>query len=397
MSEQHEPLSFPFPETGGIAVHPRYAALYDQPLVRVRMPYGDDAWLATRHADVRQVLADPRFGIVASRGQDQPRARPGARVGDGLFSMDPPDHTRVRSAAARHFTARRIAQLRDRVAEMAGGLVDAMAASGAPADFMAAYTIPLPTMVICDLLGMPPEDHERVWAWGNSIMSNTATAEQVAADFGAFMAYMRDGVEQRRRAPGDDLLTTLVQACDEEERITEREMLGLTADLLGAGFITTTSELTNFLYALLTHPDQLALLRERPGLVPGAVEELMRYVPALSATSLPRYANEDVEVGGVTVAAGDPVLVAISAANHDPYAYEDPSRLDIRREGAPHLTFGHGPHYCMGSHLARLEMQVTLELLVPRFPGLRLAVPDEELRWQRGRLITCPEELPIAW
>ncbi|MEV1007181.1 cytochrome P450 [Streptomyces sp. NPDC049881] len=397
MSEQNEPLSFPFEETGGIAIHPRYAELYDKPLVRVRMPYGDDAWLATRHADIRQVLSDPRFGIVATRGQDQPRARPGARVGDGLFSMDPPDHTRVRHAAARHFTARRIHLLRERVREMAEGLLDAMAAAGPPADFMTAYTIPLPTMVICDLLGMPPEDHERVWAWGHSIMSNTATAEEVGAHFAAFMAYMKDGVEQRRRSPGDDLLTTLVQACDEDGQITERELLGLTADLLGAGFITTTSELTDFLYVLLTHPDQFGLLRDKPELVPGAVEELMRFVPALTATSLPRYATEDVELGGVTVAAGDPVLVAISAGNHDPHAYDDPGRFDIRREGPAHLTFGHGAHYCMGSHLARMEMQVTLELLVPRFPGIRLAVPDETLRWQPSRLINCPEELPIAW
>ncbi|WP_129837871.1 cytochrome P450 [Streptomyces sp. RFCAC02] len=397
MPQCPEPLAFPFPDTAAkLAPHPRYAELRERPLVRVRMPYGDDTWLATRHADVRQVLSDPRFSMVPARGQDQPRVRPGARAGDGLFSLDPPEHSEVRAVIGRHFTPRRLEGLAERVRAMANGLFDRMAETGSPADFFAAYARPLPTMVICDLLGVAADRHEWIWDWANGIMNNTTTPDEMAARYGDFLAFLRGEADRRRTHPGDDLLTTLVQALD-AGRITERRFHALVADLIGAGFVTTAAQLANFLLTLFEHPDQLALLRDDPRRADAAVEELMRFVPVLSSISLPRYATEDVELGGVTVSAGDPIIVSLVAANHDPSVHPDPGRLDIERETVAHLGFGHGPHYCIGAQLARIEMRVSLELLFTRFPAVKPACDLAELPWLSGFLINCPEELPIAW
>ncbi|WP_327678422.1 cytochrome P450 [Kitasatospora sp. NBC_00458] len=396
MLRQHQPLSYPF-EAPGLELHPAYAELRDQPLVRIRLPYGDGAWLATRYEDVRTVLADPRFSLAAAMDQDQPRMRPVARTGAGLFSTEPPEHTRLRSLVAREFSARRVERLRVRARELADELIDGMTAAGQPADLVEGFAIPMPTTIICEVLGIPAEDHRMLWGWAETVLSAVTPGEVLAVEGRAFIDYMAGVLELRGREPGDDLLTVLVRACREQRLISEEELLSIACDLLIAGFVSTTNQIGNFFHQLLVNPEELQRLRERPELIPKAVEELMRYVPLLTGFSLPRYATADVELGGVTIRAGEAVMIATAAANRDPEVFEEPERLVLDRQGNPHIGFGHGVHYCIGAHLARLELQVAIERVLGRLPGLRLAVPERELRWKEDAMVNGLQALPVAW
>ncbi|MGW2540493.1 cytochrome P450 [Kitasatospora sp. NPDC001574] len=396
MLRQHQPLSYPFEPTG-LELDPTYAELRDKPLVRIRMPYGDGAWLATRYEDVRTVLADPRFSLAAAMGRDQPRMRPVARTGAGLFSTEPPDHTRLRSLVAREFSARRVERLRARARELADELIDGMIAAGHPADLVEDFAIPMPTTIICEVLGIPAKDHRMLWSWAETVLSAVTPGEVLAVEGQAFIDYMAGVLELRGREPGDDLLTVLVRACREQRLIGEEELLSIACDLLIAGFVSTTNQIGNFFYQLLVKPEEMRRLREQPELIPRAVEELMRYVPLLTGFSLPRYATADVELGGVTVRAGEAVMIATAAANRDPEVFEEPERLVLDRPGNPHIGFGHGVHYCIGAHLARLELQVAIERVLARLPGLRPAVPERELRWKEDAMVNGLQALPIAW
>ncbi|GAA3866850.1 cytochrome P450 [Streptomyces sedi] len=387
----------PFPTNHGFTLHPAYAELRGAPLGRVRLPHGDDAWLATRYADVQTVMSDPRFSIAAAVGRDQPRMREGARAAKGLFSMDPPDHTRLRSVVGRDFGARRMERIRGRVREVAEARVDAMLAADRPADLLTEFAIPVPTTVICEIIGVPAEDHDRFWTWAETIFANDLPGDTVLAAVRDFFAYMAGMVAERRAAPREDMLTTLVRACDEEGQITEEEMFAVAADLLNAGFATTSHQIANFLATLLCHPEQLTLLRLKPDLIPGAVEELLRFVPILSGFSFARYAVEDVPLGGVTVRAGEPVIGVLGAANRDPEAFPEPDALLVDRPTSPHLAFGKGPHFCVGAHLARVELQESLRVLLDRLPGLALAVPPDELEWRHGSMVNGLTRLPVTW
>jgi cytochrome P450 len=255
-------------------------------------------------------------------------------------------------------------------------------------DLVESFAVPLPGLMICELVGVPYADREEFRDWVGAFMSTTAlTGEERAAKLGRLAAYLANLAAQRRETPTDDLLGALVIAQDEQDRLTEDEVIQLTLLLLAAGYESTASQIANFTYALLTHPDQLALLRERPDLMPGAVEELM----------LPRYALEDVELSTGIVAAGEPVLLAKHTANRDPRVYDDPDRLDIARESKNHLGFGLGVHHCLGAQLARMDLQVALSALFDRYPGLRLAVPEDQLEWKPGMAVRGPVALPVSW
>ncbi|MEV6971949.1 cytochrome P450 [Kitasatospora sp. NPDC093806] len=390
------PLAYPF-EPNGLELDPRYAELRERPLIRIRMPYGDDAWLVTRYEDVRTVLADPRFSLAAAMGEDQPRMRPVARTGAGLFSTEPPEHTRLRALVAREFSARRVEGLRERARELADELLDAIVAAGQPADLVEDFAIPMPTTIICEVLGIPAADHRMLWEWAETVLSAVTPAEVLAVEGRAFIDHMAGVLELRGREPGPDLLTTLVRACREQGLISEEELLSIACDLLIAGFVSTTNQIGNFFHQLLVNPEEAKRLRERPELIPRAVEELMRYVPLLTGFSLPRYATADVELGGVVIRAGEAVMIATAAANRDPEVFEEPERLDLDRPVNPHIGFGHGVHYCIGAHLARLELQVAIERVLTRLPGLRLAVPEPELRWKQDAMVNGLQALPIAW
>ncbi|MEJ3747390.1 cytochrome P450 [Actinomycetes bacterium KLBMP 9797] len=391
--------AYPFSSPDRLNLDPIYAALRKQePLTKVRLPYGEEAWLATRYADVRTVLGDPRFSRAAVVEHDEPRLSP-REPEYGLLAMDPPEHTRLRRLVAKAFTARRVDQLRPRTREIADDLLDRMVASGPPADLVTAYATPLPIAVICALLGVPTTDQDRFHVWSEAIVSTTSlTVEQINQYMQNLFGYMSGLIAERRRQPQDDLISALVRARDEDnDRLSEDELLRLTAGLLAAGHETTVTQIPNFTYVLLTHPERLAELRERLDLVPAAVEELMRWVPLGVAAGFPRYATEDVELGGVLVRAGEPVLGAIAAANRDEQVFPDPDTLDFGRAHNPHMGFGHGPHHCVGAQLARMELQVAIAALVERFPALRLAVPEEGLEWKKGMLVRGLKRMPVAW
>jgi cytochrome P450 len=248
-------------------------------------------------------------------------------------------------------------------------------------------------------IGVPYADRDQFRDWVGAFMSVTAlTTEQRGDNIAQLAGYLATLAAQRRQTPTDDLLGALVIAQEEGDRLTEDEVIQLTVVILAAGYESTASQITNFTYALLTHPDQLALLRSRPDLMPGAVEELMRWVPLLvTADTLPRYALADVELTGGTVPAGEPVLLAKHAANRDPRRYDDPDRLDITRDAQGQLGFGHGAHHCLGAPLARMDIQTALTALLERFPDLRLAVPEADVQWKSGMAVRGPVALPIAW
>ena len=392
-----EPLSYPFWTTQGLGLPDGYRRLRDRPPVRVRLPYGDEAWLATRYEDVRAVLSDARFSLAEAVRRDQPRIGPMPRAGGGLIALDAPDHTRLRALLAKEFTARRIERLRDHVRAVADDLLDRMEETGPPTDLVEALAFPLPMALICELVGVPEEDRPAVRAWADTVCSGTVTPETLHKQAADFFARMHAWVEERRRTPAEDLLTTLAEGVPDEEELT-----GLLNELLIGGFVTTTNQIANFFAVLLipgegNGPELFKALREDQSRIPRAVEELLRYVPLLNGLTLPRYALEDVELGGILIQAGDPVVVSQAAANHDPDAFPHPHRLRLDRPGTPHISFGHGIHYCLGAHLARLELQVTLERVTTRLPGLRLAVAEHELQWRDKEFFSGLRALPVEW
>jgi cytochrome P450 len=391
--------SYPFGPVRGLEIDPMYFWLQEhEPLARVKLPYGEEGWLLTRYDDVRTVLGDPRFSLAEAVVRDVPRLTP-ERVGAILTDQDPPEHTRLRRLVAKAFTARRVEQLRARAGQITSELLDEMVKAGAPADLVPALAVPLPGLMVCELIGVPYADRDRFRDWVGAFMSVTALTTAQRGDHVAQLAgYLATLAAQRRQNPTDDLLGALVVASEEGDRLTGDEVIQLTVVILAAGYESTASQIANFTYALLTHPDQLALLRSRPDLMPGAVEELMRWTPLLAvADVLPRYALEDVELSGGTVPAGEAVLLAKHAANRDPRRYDDPDRLDITRDAQGELGFGHGAHHCLGAPLARLDIQTALAALLQRFPELRLAVPETDLQWKSGMAVRGPVALPIAW
>lgn len=390
--------AYPFGELVGLELDPAYAALRAaEPMSRVRLPYGEEAWLATRLDDVKVVLSDLRFSRAAAAGHDEPRLMPHAPDA-GTLNMDPPEHTRLRRFMARGMTPRRIEALRPRTGQIAAELADRMLAQGPPVDLVTEFGEPLPVRVICELLGVPYTDRDRFQVWSEAVVSSTSlTPEQIGEYLGNLMEYMGELVARRRAEPADDLLSALIEIRDADDRLTEHELVDLAAGLLAAGHETTVNQIPNFAYALLTHADAYRELVADPSLVPDAVEELMRYVPLVAGTVFARYATEDIELGGVLVRAGEAVVASLPSANRDERYFPEPDRLDFHRRSNPHVGFGHGIHYCFGAQLAKMELQVTVETLVRRFPGLRLAVPPEELTWKTGVLVRGLRTLPVAW
>lgn len=387
---------FDMAETGVSELYERLRR--DEPMSRVRMPYGEEAWLATRYADVRLVMTDPRFSRAIAQGLDQPRMRRQS-VGDGIMGMDPPDHTRLRRLVGKAFTARRMAQMRAGVESLADRLIDDLVAKGRPADLVEDFARLLPVSVICDLLGVPVADQHVFRKWTEGFTDDSTATADVLFELGAELdAYLGGLIQQRREEPTDDLLGALVYARDNGDRLDDNELLALAgAGLLTGGVETVAAALPSFVYTLLTRPDLMARLRAEPELMPTAVEELLRYVPINTAAMFARYAMQDVWFGDTLVRTGDPVLPALHAANRDPEVFADPETIDLARAPNPHLTFGHGPHHCIGAQLARMELQESLTRLLARFPDLRLADGPAGVRWKYGVIVRGPSLLRVTW
>jgi cytochrome P450 len=378
------------------SVHARLRAR--RPVTPVVLPGGPGAWLITGYGEARAALADPRLSKHMPGWHPEPDSI-FAALDLHMLNSDPPDHERLRKLVNKAFTARRVERLRPRITAIAAGLLDDMQAGGRPGvrpevDLLASFAFPLPITVICELLGVPAGDRDDFRTWSATIVANTAAPEVFQAHATAMVRYFKALLAAKRREPADDLLSALIAARDDEDSLSENELVSMAFLLLVAGHETTVNLIASGVLALLLNPAELARLRAEPALIGGAVEELLRYVNPVNHTTF-RCAAEPVEIGGVRINRGDPVIVALSGANRDPARFGDPDRLDLGRDSAGHLAFGHGIHYCLGAPLARLEAEIAISGLLARFGSISLAVPVTSLRWRPSTLIHGLESLPV--
>ncbi|MGW7423761.1 cytochrome P450 [Streptomyces sp. NPDC054813] len=374
--------------------------LHDEPVTRIKLPHGEGhAWLITRYEDCRFVTSDPRFSREQVVGRDvtSMRPEPVASQTAGLQYIDPPRHNRLRRVVARAFTGRAMQRLRPMAERRAAELLDVMAAAGSPADLMEHLHGPFPIAVIRDFLGVDEKDWHRWAATGEALLSAGPDSEERAKDAArTTRARISELLQHRREEPREDLAGVLALATESGE-ITDDEAISLATAIQVSGGHAVRNNSGSMMYALLTHPRHLERLRREPELLPRAVDELFRYVPHRNGVGIPRVAVEDVEVGGQLIRAGEVIYNAYVAANRDPAVFTDPDELDFDRTDGPHLAFGHGPHHCMAAIMARMEAEIMIGSVLTRFPGIRLAVPAEEVEFQRQGLIRGPRTLPVTW
>ncbi|HEY1966720.1 MAG TPA: cytochrome P450 [Pseudonocardia sp.] len=379
-----------------------YRALSVGPGVqRVTLPDGNRAWLVTGHAEVRALLGDPRLSKALSpTSATVDRLLPdlAPALTQHMLSADGAEHSRLRRLVSTAFTPRRVEQLAPRIDQIAEELLDTLAGEippGEPVDLLARYAFPLPMTVICELVGVPEPDQDRFRRWTNVMTAASfADPEPFRAAATGLIAYIRELIELRRAEPRDDLLSALVSARDGSDRMSEDELTSMVWVLVLAGHETTVNLLSNGLYELLIHPEQLVRLRTEPELIGRCVEELLRVGSPVHA-AIAMVATEPIEINQIPVAAGDIVIPALMAANHDPCRVDAPDLLDIGRVDNPHMAFGHGMHYCLGAPLARLEARIALASLLRRFPLLALAVEPDAVRWRPSLALHGPTNLPI--
>jgi cytochrome P450 len=389
------PAQLPFDQPDLLQAAPALRALQARgPVHRVRTATGDPAWLVTGYSEVRWLLDDPRLG------RSHPDPGRAARTGEsvlfggplGEYQTEDADHARMRSLLQPHFAPRQMRALRPRVEALASGLLEEMARRERPADLIEALAVPLPVLVICELLGVPFEDRDRFRAWTHDV-SDIRDRSRSERGLAGLFGYGQQLVARKRAQPGDDVISRLCATAG----TSDDEIAILAMFLLFAGHETTVVAIGMGALLLLTHPAQWQALREDPGLVPAAVEEILR-AAGQGGGGIPRYARTDLEISGIRVRAGDLVLLDNGSANHDPGVFADPGRFDVTRAAAAaHLTFGHGGRYCLGAPLARIELQAVFARLIPRFPALRLAVPAGELTFSRETLAGGLTRLPVTW
>jgi pimeloyl-[acyl-carrier protein] synthase len=389
--------------------YPLYAMLRaSNPVFRLPVPIetGAGIWALTRYAEVQQVLKDARFSVARARAdvvqRNRERVPPQLLGGPGglrtMLILDPPEHTRLRNLVSKAFTPRRVSALEPHIASLTAELLDAAAErGGGEMDVIRDLAEPLPAIVIAELLGVPAEDHRQFRAWSKqlieaaprSIVEGPEIAERT---FRELIDYLRGAVATRRREPGDDLISAMIEAQEERDALTDQELLSTSFLLLLAGHETTTNLIGNGLHALLRHPEQLERLRAQPERLDGAIEEMLRYDSPVQATV--RVATEDVELAGQVLPKGALAICVIGAANRDPDVFADPDRLDIGRAVVPHLSFGFGAHFCLGASLARLEARAAFRGLLDRHPTLRLAT--EHVEHRPNFLLRGLRALPVA-
>ncbi|MBB4987296.1 cytochrome P450 [Streptomyces nymphaeiformis] len=360
------------------------------PLSGFTHPGGKPGWLITGYDMVRSVLADPRFSSRKDLMNVVDFQLPPAPPGEFLL-MDEPEHSRYRKPLVGKFTVRRMRMLTERIEQITADCLDAMEAAGPSADLVTAFAKPIPTIVICEILGVPYADRASFQEQIDTFMGGEVSDEELIAAYTATQEYLAQLVAAKRAHPTDDVLSELT-----DSDLTDEELRGISLILLAAGFDTTANMLSLGTFALLQNPDQLAALRADPALTDGAVEELLRYLSV--AKTFHRTALEDVELDGHTIKAGTTVVLSYNTANRDPDRFADPHTLDLGRQATGHLAFSHGIHQCLGQQLARVEMRVAFRALIDRFPTLRLAVPAAEVRLRPETAdIFGVKSLPVTW
>lgn len=376
---------------------PDLAELQEQAvLTRVRVWDGSAPWLVTRYAEQRALLADPRLSAdPATPGypvQGPMRPPSGSKI--GFILMDDPEHARLRRMVTAPFAIKRVEALRPGVQKIVDDLIDEMLAGPKPVDLVEAFALPVPSLVICQLLGVPYADHDFFQSHSRNLISRSTPLEQRTASFQAIHDYLDRLLESKT---GDDLLSQLMERVAAGE-LTRSDAAGIGVLLLIAGHETTANMIALGTLALLEHPDQLALLRDGadPRLVAGAVEELLRYLN-ITHTGRRRVALEDIEIAGVTIRAGEGVILPNDIGNRDPAAFPEPDTLDLTRDARRHVAFGFGVHQCLGQPLARMELQVVYSTLYRRIPTLRRAASLDEIPFKHDGQVYGVYELPVSW
>jgi cytochrome P450 len=405
---QHDPpLAYPAARTSPFAVPEPYVRQQESgAITRVRLNHGEEAWFVTRLAEAREILMDtgtfssdrrrPGFPVIATTTSPaEQRQAMGIRT-PWLIGMDPPEHTAERRAVVGEFTLRRLDAMRPRVQQITDELIDDMLAAGPPADLVHALALPVPSLVICELLGVPYADHE-FFQRNSSLLIGLNTAledrQKASADL---LGYLYNLIVSKENQPGEDLLSRQIMRYREAGRYDRETMMGVALILLVAGHETTANMISLGALALLEHPDQLAAMQADPSRTLPAVEELLRYFGIVEG-AVRRVATRDVEIGGVRIRAQDAVIVQIPVVNRDPGTFADPHVLDVGRAARSHLSFGFGPHQCLGQNLARLELQIVFDTLFRRIPGLRLDAPVADLPVKDDALVFGLNRLPVAW
>jgi cytochrome P450 len=389
---------------------PVYRRLREQaPVYRVTLPDLQLAWLVTRYDDVVTVLTDERFAKDAFRVLSKerlaaspwlarmltPLLMPLARH---MLNRDPPDHTRLRALVQQAFSPRLVEGMRGRIETLADELLDRVIRRGRM-DLIADYALPIPTTVIAEMLGVPVGDRHKFHHWSSAMLSAGASRFGLLRAMPSalrFMRYIRRLIQTRRANLSDDLISALITAKEASERLSDDELLSMILLLIVAGHETTVNLIASGMLALLEHPDQLERLRNDPGLIKPAIEELLRFTAPVE-TSTERFACEDVELAGVKISKGEMVLAAIASANRDESRFMNPDRLDITREPNKHLAFGLGIHFCLGASLARLEGQMAINTLLARTRDLQLTVDPSTLRWRSGLVLRGLKALPVSF
>lgn len=376
---------------------------------QVVMPHGVKVWMVTRYEDVRTLLSDPRISKDGRRMDEMYVLHSGEDAGDDesvttgfddilsshMLNADPPVHGRLRATLSKAFTPAAIRRLASRTEQVVDELLDAMAGSTSAVDLVHAFSAPLPLIMISEIFGIPEADRHDIERWSTRLIGSGHPADEVAEAGQKFTEYTNALIEERRAHPGDDLVSDLLQVGeDDPARLSHDEMVANIFVVLAAGLDTPMRQLSLAVYTLLTHPEALAKLRADPSLIPAAVDELMRFDGTVATASF-RFAVADITLGGVTIPAGEMVLLSLASANRDSTQFDHPDQLDLHRNQVGNLSLGHGFHYCIGAHLAKQELRIGLARLITRFPDLRLAVEPHELRWESGNLLRCLIELPV--
>lgn len=393
------PVGYPLPWAPAPDIPQSWSALRERPLVEIKLPSGEPALLVTRYKDVRRLFADERL----SRNTFGRASRVSATndlFGDPNIDNDPPRYLIERGVVMRAFSARRIEALREVVKRIVADLLDGMAAGPRPVDLMEAFAYPLPILVICHMLGVPPQDRPKFRRLIDGFLSvSRLEPEEVEECRTQYWDYLTALIDSKRAEPGDDLISELIEISNEDpDKLTPYQLQHWVKTLLIAGYVTTASQLGTSMAMLLHRPRLTAELRDDLSLVPSAVEELLRCQIMGTSLGTLRYAVEDIELldGTTVIPKGSTVLLS-QESNTDPDEFPDPLTVDIRRTDNHHLTFGAGIHFCAGAALARMELQEATEGLLRRFPGLRLAVPGEQLRRPEGGFLAGYAEIPVSW
>ena len=382
------------------------------PLGRIRLWDGSTPWLVTGYAEHRALMSDPRVSVEPARGT--PKLNPGevrtaaaedsesgsaeaAGGGTSFILMDDPEHARLRRMVTGAFTVRRVEALRPAVQRIVDDWIDTMLAGPKPADLVEAFALPVPSLVICELLGVPYDDHEFFQTNSSILINRDSTAEQRGEAFQQLGRYLDSLIGEKLANPGEDLLSGLVGRIENDE-LSRSEAVQMGVLMLFAGHETTANMIALGTLALLEHPDQLALLRdtEDPKLIASAVEELLRYL-TITHGGMRRVALQDIEIADQVIRAGEGIVLVSEAANRDPAAFREPDRLDLARDSRRHVSFGYGVHQCLGQPLARLELQVAYPTLLRRIPTLRLATDIDRIPFKHDGFIYGVYELPVTW